>query len=128
MGRTSFLHCAKEILGELFLRENDDSEQRHCQVERPRLSQAVFDPFFISMYNIFYTSMPVLFMGALDQDVREETALRYNQLYAPGILNLFFSKSKFLVTASQGLFSSFTLVAISIGTCLTRKKYQREHH
>jgi len=33
-----------------------------------RLSlQTLYDPFFISFYNLFYTSLPVLAMGIFDQ-------------------------------------------------------------
>ncbi len=60
--------------------------------------------------------MPVILMGALDQDVRDDTAVRYNRLYTPGVLNLFFSRRKFLVTAAQGVFSSLALVGIAVGT------------
>lgn len=29
--------------------------------------QTLFDPFFISLYNVFYTSLPVLVLGIFDQ-------------------------------------------------------------
>jgi len=64
---------------------------------------------------MFYTSLPVIFMGVLDQDVNEASALRYPQLYTPGLRGLLFSKSKFMVTAIQGVLTSFALVGLTIG-------------
>ena len=29
--------------------------------------QTLFDPFFISLYNVFYTSLPILALGIFDQ-------------------------------------------------------------
>ena len=78
-------------------------------------SQTAFDPFYISTYNMFFTSMPVVAMGILDQDVAEKSALRYGQLYVPGIKEMFFNREKFAWSALQGLFASFVLVGMAIG-------------
>lgn len=52
-------------------------------------SQTLYDPAFISFYNVFYTSLPVLALGIFDQDVDDRMSLRYPLLYTPG--NLIFS-------------------------------------
>jgi magnesium-transporting ATPase (P-type) len=75
----------------------------------------VFSDFFIAMYNIFYTSQPVVLMAALDQDVKAETSLAYPKLMEPGLRNLFFNRTKFAASAWQGLWTSFVLVALGIG-------------
>lgn len=77
--------------------------------------QTVFDPFFISTYNMCYTSMPIVVLGILDQDVPETSASRYGQLYTPGIQNLFFNRIKFASSALQGIWSAFVLVGIVMG-------------
>jgi len=46
------------------------------------VAQMVFELFFILSYDMFYMSLPVIFMGMLVQDVN---ALRYPQLYTPGL-------------------------------------------
>ena len=33
--------------------------------------QTLFDPYFISLYNVLYTSLPVLVMGIFDQVLRD---------------------------------------------------------
>nr|CAD7397985.1 unnamed protein product [Timema cristinae] len=55
-------------------------------------AQTVFDPMFISVYNLFYTSLPVLGLGIFDQDVSDRYSLMYPQLYTPGHSNLLFNK------------------------------------
>ena len=47
----------------------------------PGLFQTVFDPMFIAVYNLFYTSMPVLALAVFDQDVKERQSLTYPKLY-----------------------------------------------
>ena len=79
------------------------------------LPQPVYGDYFIAMYNIFYTSQPVVMMAVLDQDVNADMAITYNKLYEPGIRNMFFNRTKFAVSAWQGLWTSFALVAIGLG-------------
>ena len=76
----------------------------------------MFEPFFISTYNVIYTSMPVIFMGVLDQDVPAEVGLRYNRLYEPGIRDMFFSREKLAVSAVQGVFTTIVIVGVGLGT------------
>jgi phospholipid-translocating ATPase len=45
-------------------------------------SQTVFDPFYISTYNMFFTALPVIALGTLDKDLGERLSLRFPELYA----------------------------------------------
>nr|CAD7574759.1 unnamed protein product [Timema californicum] len=78
--------------------------------------QTVFDPMFISVYNLFYTSLPVLGLGIFDQDVSDRYSLMYPQLYTPGHSNLLFNKKEFLRSALHGFFTSCVLFLIPYGT------------
>ncbi|XP_069078622.1 probable phospholipid-transporting ATPase IM [Pleurodeles waltl] len=78
-------------------------------------AQTVYDQWFISLYNIVYTSLPVLAMGLFDQDVNEQNSLHYTDLYEPGQLNLLFNKGTFLICAAQGFYTSFVLFFIPYG-------------
>ncbi|RZF35228.1 hypothetical protein LSTR_LSTR013949 [Laodelphax striatellus] len=75
-------------------------------------AQTVFDPMFIAIYNLFYTSLPVLAIGVFDQDVSEESSLLYPQLYTPGHSNLFFNKTEFLRSALHGFFASLIVFIV----------------
>lgn len=78
--------------------------------------QTVFDPMFISVYNLFYTSLPVLSIGVFDQDCNDDHSLRYPKLYAPGHLNLLFNKKEFLKSALHGFVTSCVLFIVPYGT------------
>lgn len=79
-------------------------------------AQTVFDPMFISVYNLFYTSLPVLALGMFDQDVNDRNSLAYPQLYTPGHRNLLFNKKEFLLSAVHGFFTSCVLFLVPFGT------------
>ena len=42
--------------------------------------QTVNDPFFISAYNVFFTSMPIIMVGVFDKDVDTVASIRYGKL------------------------------------------------
>ncbi|KPM06938.1 phospholipid-transporting ATPase ID-like protein, partial [Sarcoptes scabiei] len=78
-------------------------------------AQTLFDPVFISFYNVFYTSLPVLAMGIFDQDVDEIFSIRFPLLYTPGLADLLFNKLVFLKSVAHGIITSFILFFISYG-------------
>lgn len=72
-------------------------------------AQTVYDQYFITLYNIVYTSLPVLAMGTFDQDVPDQRSLEYPKLYEPGQLNLLFNKREFFICIAQGIYTSVVL-------------------
>uniref|UniRef100_A0A672Z206 Phospholipid-transporting ATPase n=1 Tax=Sphaeramia orbicularis TaxID=375764 RepID=A0A672Z206_9TELE len=72
-------------------------------------AQTVYDQYFITLYNIVYTSLPVLAMGIFDQDVPDQRSLEYPKLYEPGQLNLLFNKREFFICITQGIYTSVVL-------------------
>ncbi|XP_066538368.1 phospholipid-transporting ATPase ID [Hoplias malabaricus] len=78
-------------------------------------AQTVYDQYFITLYNIVYTSLPVLAMGIFDQDVPEQRSLEYPKLYEPGQLNLLFNKREFFICITQGIYTSVVLFFIPYG-------------
>uniref|UniRef100_A0A3Q3J034 Phospholipid-transporting ATPase n=1 Tax=Monopterus albus TaxID=43700 RepID=A0A3Q3J034_MONAL len=78
-------------------------------------AQTVYDQWFITLYNIVYTSLPVLAMGLFDQDVSDQYSLRYPSLYKPGQQNLLFNKRQFFLCTLQGLGTSFLVFFIPYG-------------
>ncbi|XP_076863534.1 phospholipid-transporting ATPase ID isoform X3 [Brachyhypopomus gauderio] len=85
-------------------------------------AQTVYDQWFITLFNIVYTSLPVLAVGLFDQDVNEQYSMRYPSLYKPGQLNLLFNKRKFFACALQGVCTSFVLFFVPYGafSCAVR--------
>uniref|UniRef100_A0A7E4ZYG2 Phospholipid-transporting ATPase n=1 Tax=Panagrellus redivivus TaxID=6233 RepID=A0A7E4ZYG2_PANRE len=78
-------------------------------------AQTVYDPVLIACYNLFFTSLPVLSMGVLDQDVNDEYSLKYPKLYIPGQYNLFFNMRIFIYSVLHGLASSLVLFFVPYG-------------
>ncbi|XP_073960226.1 probable phospholipid-transporting ATPase IM [Choristoneura fumiferana] len=79
-------------------------------------AQTVFDEMFISVYNLFYTSLPVLALGVFEQDVSDATSLQFPKLYAPGHTSRLFNKTEFIKSTLHGCFTSLVLFLIPYGT------------
>ncbi|OXB63921.1 hypothetical protein ASZ78_009925 [Callipepla squamata] len=78
-------------------------------------AQTVYDQWFITLYNLVYTSLPVLGMSLFDQDVDDRWSLLFPQLYVPGQQNLYFNKTVFIKCMLQGIYSSLILFFIPYG-------------
>ncbi|CAB3405779.1 unnamed protein product [Caenorhabditis bovis] len=78
-------------------------------------AQTVFDAVLIACYNLFFTALPVLAMGSLDQDVDDTYSLRYPKLYLPGQFNLFFNMRIFIYSVLHGMFSSLVIFFVPYG-------------
>lgn len=55
----------------------------------------IFEYTYILMFNLFFTSVPVILMGVLDQDVSDAVSLAVPQLYRRGIERLEWTDTKF---------------------------------
>ncbi|KAJ8392780.1 hypothetical protein AAFF_G00072640 [Aldrovandia affinis] len=75
-------------------------------------AQTVYDEWFITLYNLVYTALPVLGMSLFDQDVNDRWSFQYPQLYVPGQLNLYFSKTAFVKCVMHSCYSSLILFFI----------------
>ncbi|TMS05803.1 putative phospholipid-transporting ATPase IM [Larimichthys crocea] len=90
-------------------------------------AQTVYDQWFITLFNIVYTSLPVLAMGLFDQDVNDQNSLRYPCLYKPGQQNLLFNKRQFFLCTLQGIGTSFLLFFIPYGAFSVMVKEDGSH-
>uniref|UniRef100_A0A8C4GY52 Phospholipid-transporting ATPase n=1 Tax=Dicentrarchus labrax TaxID=13489 RepID=A0A8C4GY52_DICLA len=75
-------------------------------------AQTVYDEWFITLYNLVYTALPVLGLSLFDQDVNDRWSFQYPQLYTPGQLNLYFSKKAFVRCMLHSCYSSLILFFI----------------
>uniref|UniRef100_A0A671VZH1 Phospholipid-transporting ATPase n=1 Tax=Sparus aurata TaxID=8175 RepID=A0A671VZH1_SPAAU len=75
-------------------------------------AQTVYDEWFITVYNLVYTALPVLGMSLFDQDVNDRWSFQYPQLYTPGQLNMYFSKKAFVRCMMHSCYSSLILFFI----------------
>ena len=65
-----------------------------------------FDYTYILLYNLAFTSLPIIFMGAFDQDVSARVSMKVPQLYMRGILRKDWRPWKFWTYMLDGLYSS----------------------
>ncbi|KAF7216869.1 transcript variant X2 [Nothobranchius furzeri] len=75
-------------------------------------AQTVYDEWFITLYNLMYTALPILSLCLFDQDVNDRWSIRYPQLYSPGQLNMYFSKKAFVRCMMHSCYSSLILFFI----------------
>lgn len=66
----------------------------------------LFDYTYIMLYNLAFTSLPVILMGVLDQDVNDKVSLAVPQLYQRGILRLEWTQKKFWRYMFDGMYQS----------------------
>lgn len=65
--------------------------QIYCDFDQTYL----YDYTYILLFNLAFTSLPVIFMGVLDQDVSDKVSLAVPQLYRRGIERKEWTQSKF---------------------------------
>ncbi|XP_012468756.1 putative phospholipid-transporting ATPase 9 [Gossypium raimondii] len=68
--------------------------------------QAVYNDWFLSFYNVFFTSLPVVALGVFDQDVSSRLCLKFPLLYQEGIQNVLFSWLRIVAWAFNGVLSA----------------------
>jgi len=66
----------------------------------------VYDYTYISLFNLAFTSLPVILMGVLDQDVNDKVSLAVPMLYTRGILGLEWNGRKFWIYMLDGFYQS----------------------
>lgn len=72
----------------------------------------LFEYTLLLMYNLFFTSLPVGFLGAFDQDVNPTAAMVFPQLYKRGIASLEYTRTRFWLYMFDGLYQSAVIFFI----------------
>ncbi|XP_041069580.1 phospholipid-transporting ATPase IC isoform X2 [Carcharodon carcharias] len=81
-------------------------------------AQTAFENWFITLYNVLYSSLPVLVVGVLDQDVTDKLSLRFPALYTPGQKDSYFNFKKFFLSLFHGIIVSMIIFFIPYGAFL----------
>ncbi|XP_028106806.1 putative phospholipid-transporting ATPase 9 [Camellia sinensis] len=68
--------------------------------------QAPYNDWYLSFYNVFFTSLPVIALGVFDQDISAQCCLKFPALYQEGIQNVLFSWLRIFSWALNGVFSA----------------------
>ncbi|ODQ64350.1 phospholipid-translocating P-type ATPase [Nadsonia fulvescens var. elongata DSM 6958] len=76
----------------------------------------LYDYTYVMLFNLAFTSLPIIIMGILDQDVDDRISLNVPQLYRNGILRLGWSQAKIWVYMFDGIYQS--LISFFFPYCL----------
>ncbi len=76
-------------------------------------SQTIYDPIFITLYNVVFTSLPVIAVGIFEQDVSAEDSIKTPALYEAGLKNSLFSYGQFLLSLVKGLVHSIIIYFVT---------------
>uniref|UniRef100_A0A0A0LVP6 Phospholipid-transporting ATPase n=1 Tax=Cucumis sativus TaxID=3659 RepID=A0A0A0LVP6_CUCSA len=77
--------------------------------------QTVYNDWFLSLYNVFFTSLPVIALGVFDQDVSSRYCLKFSLLYQEGVQNVLFSWVRIFGWVFNGLLSSVIIFFFCVG-------------
>ncbi|CEH17441.1 phospholipid-translocating p-type atpase [Ceraceosorus bombacis] len=76
--------------------------QIFCQADATYL----FDYGLILLYNLVFTSLPVIMLGALDQDVRAPALMAFPQTYRPGREGKLYTRTQFWTACIDGMYQA----------------------
>ncbi|KAL5200643.1 hypothetical protein ABZP36_021846 [Zizania latifolia] len=68
-----------------------------------------YDDWFLSLYNVLFTSLPVIALGVFDQDVSARLCLQYPGLYQEGVQNILFSWRRILGWMLNGVINAILI-------------------
>ncbi|XP_072978047.1 probable phospholipid-transporting ATPase 4 [Typha angustifolia] len=76
--------------------------------------QSVYDDWYMLLFNVILTSLPVISLGVFEQDVSSEVCLQFPALYQQGPRNLFFDWYRIFGWMGNGLYSSLVIYFLNI--------------
>ncbi|KAG1335391.1 Phospholipid-transporting ATPase [Cocos nucifera] len=76
--------------------------------------QSVYDDWYMLLFNVILTSLPVISLGVFEQDVSSEVCLQFPALYQQGPKNLFFDWYRILGWMGNGLYSSLIIFFLNV--------------
>ncbi|KAJ8643386.1 hypothetical protein MRB53_005134 [Persea americana] len=76
--------------------------------------QSVYDDWYMLLFNVILTSLPVISLGAFEQDVSSEVCLQFPALYQQGPKNLFFDWYRIFGWMANGLYTSLIVFFLNI--------------
>ncbi|XP_057978495.1 probable phospholipid-transporting ATPase 4 isoform X2 [Malania oleifera] len=76
--------------------------------------QSIYDDWYMILFNVILTSLPVISLGVFEQDVSSEVCLQFPALYQQGPRNLFFDWYRIFGWMGNGLYSSLIIFFLNI--------------
>ncbi|KAG8380109.1 hypothetical protein BUALT_Bualt07G0159500 [Buddleja alternifolia] len=76
--------------------------------------QSIYDDWYMLLFNVVLTSLPVISLGVFEQDVDSEVCLQFPALYQQGTKNLFFDWYRIFGWMANGLYTSLIIFFLNI--------------
>lgn len=76
--------------------------------------QSVYEDWYMLMFNVALTSLPVISLGVFEQDVSSDVCLQFPALYQQGPKNLFFDWYRIIGWMANGLYTSLTAFTLNV--------------
>lgn len=89
--------------------------------------QTAYNDWYMSFYNVFFTSLPVIALGVFDQDVSARLSLKYPLLYQVGVQNTLFSWPRILGWMFNGFISSVIIFYFTTNS-ITLQAFRGDGH
>ncbi|KAK9093590.1 hypothetical protein Syun_028501 [Stephania yunnanensis] len=74
----------------------------------------IYDDWYMTLFNVALTSLPVISLGVLEQDVSSSVCQQFPALYQQGQQNIYFSWSRVVGWIMNGVYASLTIFTINI--------------
>ncbi|XP_048228563.1 probable phospholipid-transporting ATPase 4 isoform X2 [Ricinus communis] len=78
--------------------------------------EVVYDGWYLVIYNLFLTSLPVISLGVVEQDVLPDVCLQFPALYKQGQENIYFSWSRIVGWILNGTIASLLIFLANLYT------------
>jgi len=101
-GRWNYVRICKYTLGTFWKEMIFYLVQATYQRWNGYTGTSLYEPWSLSMFNTLFTSLPVIFMGVFEQDMRPATLLAVPELYSIGQKRLGFNFKQYLYWATLG--------------------------
>ncbi|XP_024199378.1 probable phospholipid-transporting ATPase 5 [Rosa chinensis] len=84
--------------------------------------EVLYDDWYMALFNVILTSLPVISLGVLEQDVSSEVCLKFPALYQQGQKNIYFTWSRIIGWILNGIVASLVIFLANICTLSTFNK------
>ncbi|KAH7661072.1 P-type ATPase subfamily IV protein [Dioscorea alata] len=75
--------------------------------------QLLYDDWYMVLFNVLLTSLPVIALGVLEQDVSPDVCLQFPALYQQGQKNIYFTWFRILGWIMNGLYASVVIFILN---------------
>ncbi|KAF7135458.1 hypothetical protein RHSIM_Rhsim08G0033000 [Rhododendron simsii] len=76
--------------------------------------QSIYDDWYMLLFNVILTSLPVISLGVFEQDVSSEICLQFPALYQQGPKNLFFDWYRIFGWMGNGFYTSVMIFFLNV--------------